>query len=50
MKTSISLIVLALAVATLGACNTVQGAGEDISSGGQAVSHGAKEVQKDIFR
>ncbi len=39
------LALLFLGLATLGACNTVQGAGKDIEAGGEAISDTAKEVQ-----
>lgn len=32
----------------LGACNTVRGAGEDIQSGGEAISDTATEVQREL--
>ncbi|TVQ58001.1 MAG: entericidin A/B family lipoprotein [Rhodobacteraceae bacterium] len=32
----------------VGACNTVRGAGEDIESGGRAISDTATEVQRDL--
>ncbi len=35
-----------LAATTLAACNTVQGAGKDISSAGHAVSDTAQDTQK----
>ncbi len=40
----------ALLVALLGlaACETVQGAGQDISAGGQAISGASEEVQEDL--
>lgn len=36
------------AVAALPACNTVKGAGQDISAGGQVISDSAEEVQEEI--
>ena len=43
----LKLLVLALAsVVVLAGCNTVKGAGQDISRGGQAVSGAAAEVQQ----
>ena len=42
------LIALLLAVATLSACETVQGAGQDISNAGNAVTEGSQEVQNDL--
>lgn len=41
------LVVLGLA-ALVGACNTVEGAGKDISAGGEAITKGADNVQKKI--
>lgn len=35
--------------ATITACNTVRGAGEDIESGGAAISNTAEEAQREIF-
>jgi predicted small secreted protein len=32
----------------LGACNTIQGAGQDISQGGEALSDTATEVEQDL--
>jgi len=36
----------ALAVVSLTACNTVQGAGKDIERGGEKVQDASKDVQK----
>lgn len=36
---------LAILLLTLTACNTVQGVGEDVKSGGEAIKKGAREVQ-----
>ncbi len=33
---------------TLAACETVQGAGQDLSSAGDAISDASKEVQQDL--
>jgi predicted small secreted protein len=41
-------VVLAMAVAGLAACNTVSGAGQDISVGGKAISNSAEKVQSKI--
>ncbi len=41
-----SLIALLLATLALAACNTVSGAGKDISSAGNAVSDSATDVEK----
>ncbi|WP_370208787.1 entericidin A/B family lipoprotein [Pararhodobacter marinus] len=45
MKTLIPLLIVAAAM--LSACETVQGAGRDLQSAGQAVSTGAQQVQND---
>lgn len=34
--------------ATLAACNTVEGAGQDIEAGGKAVQRGANQVEQDL--
>jgi len=41
-------IVTLVAALTLAACETVQGAGQDISSAGNAVSNTAQDVQSDL--
>ena len=41
------LAVLAFA-GSLAACNTMEGAGEDIEAGGEAVSEGARDVEDEI--
>lgn len=41
-------IALLLAVATLSACETVQGAGQDISNAGDAITQESQEVQNDM--
>jgi entericidin B len=38
----------AVLIPTLGACNTVKGAGKDIENGGEAIQNGAENVQEDI--
>jgi|RhiMetdeSRZDD1v2_1073273.scaffolds.fasta_scaffold1456522_1 predicted small secreted protein len=38
-------VIVMLGLASLTACNTVHGAGQDISSAGHAVQHGARSVQ-----
>jgi predicted small secreted protein len=43
-----SIIVLALASFTLAACETVQGAGQDISNAGDAITEESQEVQNDL--
>jgi predicted small secreted protein len=42
MKTKITSAMLVAALVTLAACNTVHGAGKDVSSAGNAVSNAAK--------
>lgn len=44
----ITLIAL-VALGGLSACNTIKGAGQDVSGGGQAISSGASSVQDEIF-
>jgi predicted small secreted protein len=43
MKSLLLALFTTLAVA---ACNTVEGAGRDISAGGRAISNAAEEVEK----
>jgi predicted small secreted protein len=38
----VGLIVLAMAVLCLGACNTVQGVGKDVEKAGEAIQRNAK--------
>lgn len=45
MKKLISLILL-MAIAGLIGCNTMEGAGKDISAGGEAITDSAKDVKK----
>jgi predicted small secreted protein len=42
MKMKVTTAALIAALATLAACNTVHGAGKDVSSAGNAVSNAAK--------
>ncbi|MAS44682.1 Predicted small secreted protein [Albimonas donghaensis] len=44
----IAAAVLSLGLLSLAACNTVEGIGEDISSGGKAVSETADKTQKKL--
>ncbi|HYF97901.1 MAG TPA: entericidin A/B family lipoprotein [Coxiellaceae bacterium] len=46
MRSLTKLLLLTLISSFFVACNTVHGAGEDISSGGQAISSAATSVQK----
>ena len=45
MKNSILIAAAAVAALALGACNTVEGAGKDVSSAGKAVSKTANDVK-----
>lgn len=47
MKT-IAATASALLLGLLAACNTIEGAGQDIEAGGQAISETSREVQDDI--
>jgi predicted small secreted protein len=47
MKKFIALMVL-VSIAGLIGCNTIEGAGKDIQSGGEAVSDTAKDVKRDM--
>lgn len=39
---------IALGLLALAACNTVQGVGQDVKSGGEAISNTASDVQKKL--
>lgn len=41
-------VMLALAGAVLAGCNTVEGLGRDVQSGGSAISGGASKVQQKL--
>jgi predicted small secreted protein len=41
-------LILLVAIGGLSACNTIEGAGKDIQSGGDAVSDAARDVKKDL--
>ncbi|HPR06565.1 MAG TPA: entericidin A/B family lipoprotein [Denitromonas sp.] len=43
MKRLIALIVAAMALVSLSACNTVRGVGQDIEKGGEAIQKAAKK-------
>jgi entericidin B len=45
MRKLVVLLVAAAAVASLGACNTVAGAGQDVSSAGHAVTNTANDAK-----
>ncbi|MBK1732305.1 entericidin A/B family lipoprotein [Thiococcus pfennigii] len=47
MNTVIALI-LVIALGGLSACNTIEGAGQDIQSGGRAVSDTARDVKDEM--
>jgi entericidin B len=47
MRTLIGLMML-LSIGLMIGCNTIDGAGQDIERGGEAVSDTAKEVQKSM--
>ncbi len=40
--------VLLLALITLSACNTIEGAGQDIGKAGSAISNSAKKVEQKL--
>jgi entericidin B len=44
----VTMIASVLLVGLAAACNTVQGAGQDIKAGGQAISNTASEVKQDM--
>lgn len=48
LSTIFRLLAVLLFSAGLAACNTIQGAGEDIEQGGEAVSESAEEVEDEI--
>lgn len=48
MRILLSAIAICVTALSLNACNTVDGAGEDIQAGGHAVSHAATKVQEKI--
>jgi predicted small secreted protein len=43
-----TLIALTLAAFTLSACETIQGAGQDISTAGDAITQESEDVQNDM--
>ena len=45
---ALAMLLLAGALGSLSACNTVRGAGEDVGSVGTDVSNGAAAVKKDL--
>jgi len=44
----LKMLMLLLFSGSLAACNTMEGAGEDIEQGGEAVSEGARDVEDEI--
>ena len=44
----ITITLSALVLAGLAACNTVQGAGEDVEAGGEAISETAREAEQEL--
>jgi predicted small secreted protein len=53
MRKQVSALLAAAAIAaavSLAACNTVQGAGEDVKAAGTAVSNTAADVKQDIAK
>lgn len=47
-RTLLAALVLATALPLLSACNTMAGAGADVSAGGAAVSRGASDVKRSM--
>ncbi len=47
MKKLVALILL-VAIGGLAGCNTIEGAGKDMQSGGEAVSDAARDVKKEM--
>lgn len=41
-------ILIAFALLALAACNTMKGAGEDVSAAGSAITDGAQETQSEM--
>ncbi len=48
MRNIAKVLVLLLGTSLLAACNTVEGAGKDIESGGEAIQDGSKSVKKKL--
>lgn len=48
MKKSISIPALALAAIFLAACNTVEGVGEDVQAGGEAIEDTAQATEEEL--
>jgi predicted small secreted protein len=47
-KTMIRLLSAAALLASIAACNTVEGVGRDVSAGGQVITGTAQEVSREI--
>ena len=45
-KCALLAVLLTLLGTTLAACNTLEGAGQDVQAGGRAIERGADNVQK----
>jgi predicted small secreted protein len=48
MRILLSAIAICVTCLALNACNTMDGAGEDIQDGGHAISRGAQDVQQKL--
>lgn len=48
MKKTMTVPFLALAAVFLAACNTVEGVGQDVKAGGEAIETTASDVKEDI--
>ncbi|MEO1407281.1 MAG: entericidin A/B family lipoprotein [Pseudomonadota bacterium] len=45
---TVKTVALMIILAAAAACNTVDGAGQDISAGGEAISDAAQDVQEEL--
>jgi len=48
MMNKLAALILLVAMVGLSGCNTIEGAGKDIQSGGDAVSDTARDVKKEM--
>lgn len=48
MKKSTTISILALATVFLAACNTVEGVGEDVQAGGEAIEDTARATEEEL--
>lgn len=48
MKKTITIPAFAIAAIFLTACNTVEGVGEDVQAGGEAIEETAQDVEDDL--